>query len=768
MVERGALPPAALSPTAAPGNPGRATVSVRVAGGAARLRGLGFPAREAAGEIAFVDVGRDELRALRALPGLRSIERTQRLLPTLDHSVPLTTADVARRTLGLDGRGALVAIVDTGADYRHADLRDATGRTRITALLDLAHARGGLHPELPPYGGGALWLAADIDAQLEADAAGMSPRVPVLAADVDGHGTHVAGIAASSGRATAGALPAGRYVGMAPGAGLVIAGAARDGSSFGEEDVLTAIRFVVDTATLAGRPVSCNLSLGGDSGPHDGSTAFEQALAALLPPDRPGRALVVSAGNSGSRDRHAGDLSLDGEATLQATFPADASSDLPLSIELWASGGLPQLTVTSPGGVSHGPVAPGGTLDETGDEGRVRIDSATAAADPINGRFEAGVHVTGASGKAAAKGTWRVTLRGRTGRWDAWITDGGFAADPRFVDHLDPDVRGDFPAYSPAAISVGSYVSRSGWLTAGGLPVDRGTTVGAPSTFTATGPTADGRFFPDLSAPGDFVLSALSTAAPPTSPGSSFYVPGDPGYLVGDDGLHGALRGTSQAAPHVTGAIALLFQLDPTLSGNRLRELLRTSARLDAGEPGWSNRFGFGRLDVAAAAALLTRRPAGALDPVRSSIGVSRDAVRAGERVVVTVVPRDSAGAALGPGHAVRITADLADFDGPELTLDDGRVERLLLADAPSRTAVTVGATIDGQALAAARVVWIVAHRQDVGRPFVASSGACGLAGPPGPAPRIGTALGGPGAAALLVLAVLWRRRRGGARPPSA
>jgi DNA-binding response OmpR family regulator len=82
-----------LSPTAAPGDPGRATVSVRVAGGATRLRGLGFLAREAAGEIAFVDVGRDELRALRALPGLRSIERTQRLLPTLDHSVPLTTAE---------------------------------------------------------------------------------------------------------------------------------------------------------------------------------------------------------------------------------------------------------------------------------------------------------------------------------------------------------------------------------------------------------------------------------------------------------------------------------------------------------------------------------------------------------------------------------------------------------------------------------------------------------------------------------------------------
>jgi len=768
MVERGALPPSVLSPRPAAGDPGRGTVIVRVDGGAARLLGLGFAAREPAPGIAFVDVGREELRALRALPGLRSIEPTPRLRTTLDRSVPLTAADAARQRFGLDGRGALVGIVDTGVDFRHPDLRDVAGKTRISALLDLTHPRGALHPELPRYGGGALWLAADIDAQLAADAAGMSPPSPVLAADVDGHGTHVAGIAASSGLATARGLPAGRYLGMAPAAGLVIAGAARDGQSFGLEDILTAIGFVLDTATAAGRPVVVNLSLGGDSGPHDGSTAFEQAIAALMPADRPGRALVVSAGNSGARDRHAGDLTLDGLASLPVTFPAGASTDLALSIELWANGALPEITVTSPGGVSHGPLAAGGSLDETGDEGRVRIDSAPAGPDPDNGRFEAGIHVTGASGKAVTSGTWRVTLRGRTGRWDAWITDGGFAADPHFVDHLDPDARGDFPAYCRAAISVGSYVSRSGWLTAEGLPVDRSTTLGAPSTFSATGPTADGRFFPDLSAPGDFVLSALSRAAPPTSPGSSFYVPGDSGYLIGDDGLHGALRGTSQAAPHVAGAIALLFQLDPTLSTGRLRELLRTSARLEAGEPGWSNRYGFGRLDVAAAAALLTRRPTGALDPARSSLGASRDAVPSGERVVVTVVPRDESGAALGPGHAVRIGADGASFDGPEVLFEDGRAERLLLADGAPRSQVRVHATVDGQALTATPVVWIVAHRADVGRPFVASSGACAVARSRGPGPPPPPLLAGIAVAAGAALLAGRRRRRRPVESPAA
>src|SRR5262249_12650712 len=146
---------------------------------------------------------------------------------------------------------------------------------------------------------------------------------------------------------------------------------------------------------------------------------------------------------------------------------------------------------------------------------------------------------------------------------------------------------------------------------------------------------------------------------------SAFYVRGDPGQLVADDGVHGAMRGTSQAAPHVTGAIALLMQVDPTLTPRRARELLRASATLHEGEPGFTPRGGFGRLDVARAVALLMRTATGPLDTARSTIGVSRDALAPGERLLVSVVPRDSAASPLGPAHDVAITADAGRFDGP-------------------------------------------------------------------------------------------------------
>ena len=72
---------------------------------------------------------------------------------------------------------------------------------------------------------------------------------------------------------------------------------------------------------------------------------------------------------------------------------------------------------------------------------------------------------------------------------------------------------------------------------------------------------------------------------------------GDPDFLWADDGVHAALRGTSQAAPHVSGAVALLFQLNQGLRTSQLRELLRTTT---SGVPGYSPYSGFGKLAVSA------------------------------------------------------------------------------------------------------------------------------------------------------------------------
>ncbi|MDJ0973243.1 MAG: S8 family serine peptidase [Planctomycetota bacterium] len=59
----------------------------------------------------------------------------------------------------------------------------------------------------------------------------------------------------------------------------------------------------------------------------------------------------------------------------------------------------------------------------------------------------------------------------------------------------------------------------------------------------------------------------------------------------------GGLQGTSHAAPHVSGAAALLLSMDPTLTSTDLKTILRDTA-LDVGAPGYDVAHGAGLLQV--------------------------------------------------------------------------------------------------------------------------------------------------------------------------
>ena len=61
--------------------------------------------------------------------------------------------------------------------------------------------------------------------------------------------------------------------------------------------------------------------------------------------------------------------------------------------------------------------------------------------------------------------------------------------------------------------------------------------------------------------------------------------------------------GTSMAAPHVTGAAALLWAYNPALTRDQVRALLEQGAD-DIGDPGTDTLYGKGRLDIATAIAL--------------------------------------------------------------------------------------------------------------------------------------------------------------------
>lgn len=85
----------------------------------------------------------------------------------------------------LDGRGVLVAIIDSGIDYYHADFRNPDGTSRILLLWDQSLDR--------------VFTKEEIDAAL-ATGSRAGARALVPSVDISGHGTAVASIAAGNGR----------------------------------------------------------------------------------------------------------------------------------------------------------------------------------------------------------------------------------------------------------------------------------------------------------------------------------------------------------------------------------------------------------------------------------------------------------------------------------------------------------------------------------------------------------------------------------------
>lgn len=665
-----------------------------------------------------------ELPRLLALPGLVRVDAQRTLSTRLDRSLPAIGAPVLQ-TGGLRGRGVVIAIVDTGIDFRRDDFRSVDGKTRIAYLLDGLQPRLGLHPELPDSNGMAVYTADDINILLDAEDHSRPSPIRIAQADVVGHGTHVAGIAAGNGRTTGRGKPEGRYVGVAPEATLCVVQGTRGDGTFSDADVIAGVRFCAGQAEAAGLPMVANLSLGSLGGPHDGQSAMEVALDEVIA-NRPGRLLVAAAGNAGNEDMHASSTVLKGrhEIPLEIEINKDSKATRhALYVELYYDAAAPHvagesgfldLALVSPDGVVlHAPV--GETVSgRFSGEGDATIDNADGAESGLRGAYL--VLATDTESNQLKAGTWRLRLSGQTLRYDLWMVQASDGVTARFTAHLDPDGYVEIPAAARHAISVGSYRTRLDWLRPNGTEVRFDRELLRLSTFSSGGPTLDGRFAPDILAPGEFIVSTLSRATDPRSARSSFFSPGDPEYLLAEDGVHGVLRGTSQATPHVAGGLALLLSERPTLTATQARELLRTTGRIEVTQASYGPRQGFGLLDLPQALAVLRREPAGVLDAVRSDLAVSRMAIppRVGE-TTVTVTPRDASGRPLSAGRTVDLVSTQGRWLGPVVDLGSGRYERRLQAGDERGNRALITASVDGQRLARTATVYFVGEPSEIG-----------------------------------------------------
>ncbi|MCI0699251.1 S8 family serine peptidase [candidate division KSB1 bacterium] len=527
----------------------------------------------------------------------QSIQASTKSRPLLDASHKEIGSDAVHAGNGLPrgykGKGVVVGVFDSGIDWKHQDFATSTGESRIQYLWDMSGTSN------PPagYTYGREYTKAQIDAgqcqEIDGNGGG-------------GHGTHVAGIAAGNGRTQTG------YTGMAPEADVIFVKGTRDpdsGGSFDESDVVDGCAYIFSKAQAMGKPAVINLSLGGHFGPHDGTSLFEQALSNLT---GPGRIIVAAAGNEGADFIHL-------RYTTGGANPSEAREtfwvlepEASISVaEMWYDSGNISVGLaaydTSSGNLIGFtlPIAPGQKVDSLAftvsgkTYGIVWID-ATTTSDPNNGARSVFLAIDSNEGQfQIGEVLWSLYTFG-AGTFDAWITTGGiFLPFSIPIGNIFP---GDTfntvgsPATAHKVIAVGSYVTKNQWVDIDGVTrLQFGSpTIGQISGFSSVGPSRDNRLKPDLAAPGEAILSALSSDLTIGT--------GVEREDILSGGSYQKLQGTSMASPHVAGTVALLLERNPVLDYDNVVGILRSTARKDdvtGSSP--NNTWGHGKLNALAA-----------------------------------------------------------------------------------------------------------------------------------------------------------------------
>jgi len=623
-------------------------------------------------------------------PDLIAASLPTKFRPRTDRAGVLMRLHALRAHQSLTGAGTLIAVIDTGLDWTHDDFIDSQGHTRVAWLLDQTAPPTGKYPTLEALGSGAVYSAADIQRALEGE---MGP-IWTSAEDVIGHGTHVAGVAASDDSI---------YTGAAPGARLVIVKAIEsDLSGFSEENVLEALAFVEEIARREHRPMVLNLSLGNQMGAHDGTTPIEVALDDMALSPSPKIAVVVAAGNERDRALHAR------AAACSACLPTRLRLLVPsggqptperparIVLDFWHSGsGELAIHLVTPSGYETDRIGTRGPygLEQITDDGILEMTTSQQP-HPINGEHRTAVTLRGEAGQPLSTGVWEVVFEGYAGRIDGWVGEYDLAGpgEPHFINYVDPNNLVGPPATGLHTIAVGAFVSKNNWQDIDGqehtLPDDEGTL----AYFSSPGPTRDGRMKPEVTAPGHIIVSSLSHYSDPRSPSSVFYAAGSQRYVIDQD--HAALSGTSVAAPLVSGLLALILESKPDLTATDLQNALTVTATSDlhTGFVLFDPEWGFGKPQAETMFTALNDSDRGALDPQTSLCGTTQPWLPPDGRssILAVALPKDAAGLPLGPGQKVTIEAPGATFQGDVQDFLNGIYTRRLTAKGPRGSEIKI------------------------------------------------------------------------------
>lgn len=526
-----------------------------------------------------------KLARVRSFPGVATVQPVRYYSRQTSKSIPFVGASQVwgAQLENADGTGVRIGFIDTGVDYTHADF-GGSGDPIDYENNDPTRIEPGSFPTAKVVGG--FDFAGNSYDPSSSDSARYTPFPDPDPLDCNGHGTHVAGIAAGYGVLTNGSTYGGLYSpslemsqflvgpGIAPKAqiyALKIFGC--DGPT---DLILDALEWAADPngdGSFEDHLDVVNLSLGSSFGqvsPDDVVLNAANQLAEL------GCVVVVAAGNSGN---------------IYYTIAAPGVAERAVSVanSLDARFTSPALEILSPKRVAglYEAVEASFTppLAEIGPLTNFVVlaapskacDALTNAAD-LKGKIaliDRGTCLFSEKiARAEEAGAIAVIMVNNTG--EAPFPMAGESAAARIPAVMVSKADGDILR---SAVRSNLQVRLDASLTLPGSEL-----TDQLSDFSSRGPSSPGSLLkPELTAPGEAIISAS--------------------VGTGTNGV--SASGTSMSTPHVAGAAALLKQLHPRWSVEEIKAALMNTAAPTQDEdatPYPESRVGAGRLQVDRAA----------------------------------------------------------------------------------------------------------------------------------------------------------------------
>ncbi|MCL2617729.1 MAG: S8 family serine peptidase [Defluviitaleaceae bacterium] len=531
---------------------GKWEVIVKYTGDITRLEHVLDADVELLGEgFAILTLNNDDLGRLASFPEIISAERSRLVTHSLYESMRTACVTPVQdaRGFGLSGKGVLVAVLDSGVDFRHPDFRNDDGSSRVLYIWDQTAA--GAPPDGFKHG------REYTGTQLSAALANNDPMIEDMGLGELWHGTAVAGAAAGNGRASGG-----REKGAAPEAGLIVVRLGEAGrKTFARTaELMRAIKYSIDKAVMLNMPLCINISYGTNDGAHDGHSLVSSYIDAMSQVWK--IVFVVAAGNEGASGHHYMGSLRSGEIRDVEFFFAGARSEAYLTV--WKNfADIMRFELLAPNGYSSGQL---GATNRSVDVMLENTNVVGQYGQPMHYNPDQNIYfqLEAVQGRIA-EGVWVLRIHAGevvNGRVDAWLPTTQEVTDGTAFVHPNPNVTITIPSTAEGVITVGAYDAA----------------LGSIADFSGRGYTRSGRVKPDLVAPGVEVIAPRA------------------------GGGYDSFSGTSIAAPIVTGSAALMMQWgvvlgnDPYLYGQRVKSFLHLGAARSTNTAYPNSEWGYGRL----------------------------------------------------------------------------------------------------------------------------------------------------------------------------